>query len=123
MPASRSDILRFGDKNSLMSTFRRILSYARPYGRYWPGYLVLSILSVVFGIANYALIGPVLGVLFEPPADGKATIYLTGTMKATPPEVKRGSVLSPEGKYTTVELCSIGGRAGGCGGRGLSPLR
>ena len=66
MPASRSDILRFGDKNSLMSTFRRILSYARPYGRYWPGYLVLSILSVVFGIANYALIGPVLGVLFEP---------------------------------------------------------
>ena len=49
-----------------MSTFRRILSYARPYGRYWPGYLLLSILSVIFGIANYALIGPVLSVLFEP---------------------------------------------------------
>ena len=49
-----------------MSTFKRILSYAKPYGRYWPGYLVLSILSVVFGIANYALIGPVLSVLFEP---------------------------------------------------------
>ena len=49
-----------------MSTFRRILSYAKPYGRYWPGYLVLSILSVIFGIANFALIGPVLSVLFEP---------------------------------------------------------
>lgn len=51
-----------------MSTFRRILSYAKPYGRYWPGYLVLSVLSVIFGIANYALIGPVLAVLFEPQA-------------------------------------------------------
>ena len=49
-----------------MSTFKRILSYARPYGRYWPGYLALSVLSVVFGIANYALIGPVLSVLFQP---------------------------------------------------------
>lgn len=49
-----------------MSTFNRILSYAKPYGRYWPGYLALSILSVIFGIANYALIGPVLSLLFEP---------------------------------------------------------
>ena len=49
-----------------MDTFKRILSYAKPYGRYWPPYLVLSILSVVFGIANYALIGPMLTVLFEP---------------------------------------------------------
>ncbi|MBQ9582962.1 MAG: ABC transporter ATP-binding protein [Bacteroidales bacterium] len=49
-----------------MTTFRRILSYAKPYGLYWPGYLALSLLSVVFGIANYALIGPVLSVLFEP---------------------------------------------------------
>ena len=49
-----------------MSTFKRILSYAKPFGRYWPGYLALSVLSVVFGIANYALIGPVLSVLFQP---------------------------------------------------------
>ena len=49
-----------------MSVFRRILSYAKPYRRYWPGYLALSVLSVIFGIANYALIGPVLAVLFEP---------------------------------------------------------
>ncbi|MCF0167276.1 MAG: ABC transporter ATP-binding protein [Bacteroidales bacterium] len=49
-----------------METFRRILSYAKPYGRYWPPYLILSILSVIFGIVNYALLGPVLSVLFEP---------------------------------------------------------
>ena len=49
-----------------MSTFRRILEYARPWSRYWPGYLALSVLSVIFGIANYALIGPVLSVLFQP---------------------------------------------------------
>lgn len=48
-----------------MDTFKRILSYARPYGRYWPGYIVLSILSVIFGVINYALLGPLLTVLFE----------------------------------------------------------
>jgi len=48
-----------------MKTFKRILSYAKPYGRYWPGYLILSILSVIFGVVNYALLGPLLTVLFE----------------------------------------------------------
>lgn len=42
------------------------MSYARPFGRYWPGYLALSVVSVVFGIINYALLGPLLTVLFEP---------------------------------------------------------
>ena len=46
-------------------TFKRILSYAKPYGKYWPTYLFLSVLSVIFGIANYALLGPLLTVLFE----------------------------------------------------------
>jgi subfamily B ATP-binding cassette protein MsbA len=57
-----------------METYKRILSYAKPLGRYWPPYLLLSILSVVFGIANYALIGPVLSMLFEPE---KATAVTT----------------------------------------------
>ena len=48
-----------------MDSFRRVLSYARPLGRYWPGYLVLSVLSVIFGVINYALLGPLLSVLFE----------------------------------------------------------
>ena len=48
-----------------MDTFRRVLSYARPMGRNLPGYLVLSVLSVIFGVVNYALLGPLLTVLFD----------------------------------------------------------
>ena len=48
-----------------MGTFKRVLSYARPYGKYWPGYLLLSVLSVIFGVLNYALLGPLLTVLFD----------------------------------------------------------
>ncbi|MBR5856782.1 MAG: ABC transporter ATP-binding protein [Bacteroidales bacterium] len=49
-----------------MESFRRLLAYARPFSRFWPGYLILSIFSVIFGVVNYALIGPLLTVLFEP---------------------------------------------------------
>ena len=48
-----------------MDTFKRVLSYARPYGKYWPGYLLLSVFSVIFGVLNYALLGPLLTVLFD----------------------------------------------------------
>ena len=48
-----------------MNSFRRVLSYAQPLRRYWPGYLLLSILSVVFGVINYGLLGPLLTVLFD----------------------------------------------------------
>ena len=48
-----------------MNSFKRILSYAQPLRRYWPGYLVLSILSVIFGVVNYGLLGPLLTVLFD----------------------------------------------------------
>ncbi len=51
-----------------MYIFRRLLSYAKPYSRFWPAYLVLSILSVVFGVVNYAMIQPLLDVLFDPEA-------------------------------------------------------
>lgn len=49
-----------------MEDFKRLLAYAKPYRRFWPGYLVLSILSVIFGVVNYALIDPLLTVLFQP---------------------------------------------------------
>lgn len=49
-----------------MKSFLRLLAYGKPYRRYWPPYLLLSVFSVVFGIANYALIAPLLSVLFEP---------------------------------------------------------
>lgn len=57
---------------AFMKSFKRILSYARPYGRSVPGYLLLSVLSVVFGVMNYGLLGPLLAVLFEEPSTGAA---------------------------------------------------
>ncbi|MFA5712806.1 MAG: ABC transporter ATP-binding protein [Bacteroidales bacterium] len=48
-----------------MDIFFRLLAFAKPYRKYWPSYLIISLLSVLFGIANYALIGPLLKVLFE----------------------------------------------------------
>lgn len=48
-----------------MKIFKRILSYAEPLGKYWPPYLALSLLSLVFGVVNYALLGPLLTVLFD----------------------------------------------------------
>lgn len=49
-----------------MKDFNRLLAYAKPYSRFWPGYLILSVLSVIFGVANYALIKPLLDILFNP---------------------------------------------------------
>lgn len=49
-----------------MKDFKRLLAYAKPYSRFWPGYLILSVLSVIFGVANYALIKPLLDILFNP---------------------------------------------------------
>ena len=48
-----------------MDTFKRVLSYARPFGRRLPAYLLLSVFSVIFGVVNYGLLGPLLTVLFE----------------------------------------------------------
>lgn len=48
-----------------MKTYFRILSYARPLGRYLAPYTVFSILASVFGILNFTLIQPLLDVLFN----------------------------------------------------------
>jgi len=48
-----------------MKTFKRILQYARPLGRYWPAYLIISLFSVFFGILNYGLIDPLLTIIFD----------------------------------------------------------
>ena len=56
-----------------MRLFTRLLKYAKPYSRFWPGYLIFSILSVIFGVVNYALIKPLLEVLFDPDAVEKYT--------------------------------------------------
>lgn len=58
-----------------MKSFFRILSYGKPYGRQGVAYVLLSLLGVLFGIANYALIAPLLTVLFEPHTLETVPIY------------------------------------------------
>lgn len=47
-----------------MKTYFRILGYARPLNKYVPPYAVFAILSVLFGIANFSLLIPLLNILF-----------------------------------------------------------
>lgn len=49
-----------------MKTFLRLLSFGKPYGKYWPAYLILSLLSVFFGIFLYALVDPIIRIIFDP---------------------------------------------------------
>jgi len=48
-----------------MNTYLRILSYARPWRRFVPGYLLFSVLAVAFSVMNFALLIPMLDVIFE----------------------------------------------------------
>ncbi len=57
-----------------METFKRLLAYAKPYHRFWPGYLILSVFSVIFGVVNYALIDPLLTVLFDADSVAKSAV-------------------------------------------------
>ncbi len=60
-------------KNNTNKPFFRLLNYARPFHRFWPGFLIFSILSVVFSVANYALIDPLLTLLFQRPDAAEVT--------------------------------------------------
>ncbi len=48
-----------------MKAFLRLLSFAKPYGRYWPKYIVFVVIGTVMGTVNFVMIAPVLKVLFE----------------------------------------------------------
>ncbi len=51
-----------------MKKLSRLLSFARPYSKYWPQYLLFTFLGMLFGILNFALIKPLLDVVFDPNA-------------------------------------------------------
>ncbi|MFN8353983.1 MAG: ABC transporter ATP-binding protein [Spirosomataceae bacterium] len=57
-----------------MKTYFRILSYARPLGRFVAPYTLFSLLSSVFGIMNFTLIQPLLEVLFNQVGTNAATL-------------------------------------------------
>ena len=48
-----------------MKTYFRILQYARPYADFLPLYLLYTLLGIFFSIGNFALIIPLLNVLFD----------------------------------------------------------
>ncbi|RRB04528.1 ABC transporter ATP-binding protein [Larkinella rosea] len=48
-----------------MKTYFRLLSYARPLGRFLAPFLLTSLLASVFGVLNFTLLIPLLDVLFD----------------------------------------------------------
>src|SRR5580698_580805 len=49
---------------SLMKTYLRLLSFARPYREFLPQYIILAVLGVLFGAVNFSMLIPLLNVLF-----------------------------------------------------------
>ena len=66
-----------------MKNFLRLLNYARPWRRFWPGYIILAVLSVIFGIVNYSLISPVLRRLFESPTNEQVSAEISALADKT----------------------------------------
>ncbi|MCH7399351.1 ABC transporter ATP-binding protein/permease [Belliella sp. DSM 107340] len=48
-----------------MNTYFRILSYARPFRRFIPIYVVYTLLAIIFGLLNFTLLKPLFDVIFE----------------------------------------------------------
>ena len=48
-----------------MSTYGRIISFAKPYHRYFPQYVVFALLAIIFSLMNLALLQPLFQVIFE----------------------------------------------------------
>ncbi|OEK06645.1 ABC transporter ATP-binding protein [Roseivirga misakiensis] len=62
-----------------MSTYGRIISYAKPYHRYFPQYIVFALLAIIFSLLNLALLEPLFAVIFENDDDGKNLAELADT--------------------------------------------
>lgn len=60
-----------------MKIYFKILAFARPLNRFVPKYAVLAILAVVFGLANFSLLIPLLNVIFEKVEPTKAVLEPT----------------------------------------------
>jgi ATP-binding cassette, subfamily B, bacterial MsbA len=48
-----------------MKTYFRLLNFARPFSQYVPTYAIATLLATVFGIMNFALLVPLLNILFD----------------------------------------------------------
>ncbi|MDX1903085.1 MAG: ABC transporter ATP-binding protein [Thermonemataceae bacterium] len=61
-----------------MKTYLRLLSYAQPFNRFALPFLITSLLASLFGVVNFAMIIPVLDVLFkaEPAVIEQAPVFV-----------------------------------------------
>ncbi|MBL7749090.1 MAG: hypothetical protein JNM19_16745, partial [Chitinophagaceae bacterium] len=48
-----------------MKVYRRLLAYARPFRWFVPPFFIFTILAVIFSVFQFALIIPLLNVLFD----------------------------------------------------------
>ena len=48
-----------------MKTYSRLLSFARPLGRFLAPFVLTSLIASVFGVLNFTLLIPLLSILFE----------------------------------------------------------
>ncbi len=48
-----------------MKTYIRILSYARPFRKFLPFFIITTVLGIVFEILNLSFVAPVLKILFS----------------------------------------------------------
>lgn len=60
-----------------MNTYLRILSYARPYRRYFPIYVLYTLLAIIFGLMNFTLLKPLFDVIFEQAPKADMSKYLS----------------------------------------------
>lgn len=58
-----------------MKTYFRILSYSRPLGKYFPFYMVSSLISIVFGLVNIILLMPLFDIIFEQKSSEEIASY------------------------------------------------
>ncbi len=65
-----------------MKTYFRLLSFAKPIGKYAVPYIICTIITVVFGTLNLALLAPLLQVLFK----GTGDVDVDATDTLTRPE-------------------------------------
>jgi subfamily B ATP-binding cassette protein MsbA len=47
-----------------MKVLKRLIPYARPLYHFWPEYIVYTVLGIIFGLINFALLIPLLRLLF-----------------------------------------------------------
>lgn len=63
----------FVDSILYMKTYFRLLSFAKPIGKYAIPYILCTVVTVVFGTLNLALLVPLLQVLFKGTGDASLT--------------------------------------------------